>query len=184
MAIPANSSVSWVRDTLFAMVATYLNSRQRDPSVYFSGVSRDSKTGHRYVNFEGTNFFVSSRPTKGLFVYPGVNIYFGDTLAIKSKVLPQIYHMPVMIHVMCPYADEPLVGEKQALRLSELVQDAFEGRGGIQQVYDFTTSPPTPVEGRFVSWAKVFRGDWKEMGDPTTEDYTNRQWTTEVHYVR
>jgi hypothetical protein len=178
------SPVSRVRDTLYGLISTFLATGTKDIVGQFTNVARDPKTGHRLFSFEGKNFFVSNRPTNGLFVAPGVNIYFGDTLAIKKKVLPQIYHMPVMIHILCPYADEPLVGEKQALRISEKVQDAFEGSGGLQQVYDFTTSPPTPMTGRFVSWAKVFRGDWKELGDPTKEDFTNRQWTTEVHYVR
>lgn len=182
MTDPTPSSVLQVRNTVFAMLAVFLATGTKNITS-ISSVPKDAES-NRYFTFEGSRFFVSSRPTRGLFLYPGVNLYFGDTLAIKSKSLPQIYHMPVMIHVMCPYADEPSVGENQALRLSELVQNAFEGSGGIQQLYDFTTSPPVPVEGRFVSWAKVFRGDWKEMGDPTEEDYTNRQWTTEVHYVR
>lgn len=182
--MPDTSPVSRVRDTIYGLICTYLQAGNKDIAANFAGLTRDPKTGHRIFTVDGKNFYISARPTNGLFVTPGVNIYFGDTIAIKKKDLPQWYHMPVMIHVLCPYADEPLVGEKQALRISELVQNCFEGSGGLQQVYDFTTSPPTPVVSRFVSWVKVPRGTWKELGDPTTEDFTNRQWTTEVYYVR
>ena len=128
--------------------------------------------------------FVTHRAHAGLFVTPGVNVYFGDQVALRRKDLPQRWFLPLYVHVMVPYTAEPLVGEKQAIRLAEVVQNAFQGFGGQLQVCDFSNSPPTPVSGRFVSWAREFRGDWKELGDPSSEAFTNRQWTTQVRFVR
>jgi len=113
-----------------------------------------------------------------------VNLYFGDELAGPIKVKPQRWRLPIFMHVMVPYTDNPLYGEKQAKRLSELLQSAFENSGGAQQVYDFTNSPPLPMDGRYVSWAKSSRGQWRELGDPSAEAFTNRQWTIEARYVR
>lgn len=178
------SSLSTARDTIYGLLATFLATGTRNIVGGFPTIPKDVVSQHRVFSFENQNIFLSHRPHAGLFVTPGVNIYFGDPLATLKKDLPQRWRLPVFIHVLLPCTDEPLAGEKKAIRLSELVQNAFEGFGGQQQVYDFTVSPPSPVVGRFVTWAKSARGSWKELGDPSTEAFTNRQWTIEVRYVR
>lgn len=183
--MPDTSSLSMARDTFYALLATYLATGSRNIAANFLSIPKDAASGHRIFTFEGDNYYLSHRPSAGLFVGPGVNVYFGDPLATLKKDQPQRWRLPVFIHVLARYTtDEPLAGEKKAVRISELVQNAFEGIGGIQQVFDFTVSPLAPVQGRFVSWAKSPRGSWKEMGDPSTEVFTNRQWTLEVRYVR
>lgn len=178
------ASLSEVRDTIYGLVATFLATGTRDIVGRFASIAKDPASQHRVFTFENISFFLSHRPHAGQFVAPGVNVYFGDPLATLKKDLPQRWRLPVIIHVTAALTDEPLAGEKRAIRLSELVQNAFEGFGGQLQVYDFTNSPPTPVNGRFVSWAKSPRGQWRELGDPSTEVFTNRQWTIEVRYVR
>lgn len=178
------ASLSQARETLFALLSTFLSTGTRDIPGQFPLIPKDVATQHRVFTFESSNFFISHRPHAGQFVAPGVNVFFGDPLATLKKDLPQRWRLPVIIHVLTNVTDEPLAGEKQAIRLSELVQNAFEGFGGQLQVFDFTVSPPTPVKGRFVSWAKSVRGNWRELGDPSTEVFTNRQWTIEVRYVR
>ena len=182
--MPDAASLSEVRDTLFGLIATFLATGTRDIARQFAGIPRDLATQHRIFPFEGANYFISQRPHAGMFVTPGVNVYFGDQTATLKKDQPQRWRLPVIIHVLVPYTDEPLAGEKKAVRLSELVQNAFEGVGGQQQVYDFTFSPPSLVTHRFVSWAKSYRGVWRELGNPSTEVFTNRQWNIETHYTR
>lgn len=186
-----DSSLSQGKNTLYAMVATFANFGTRDMANDFPRVPVDMATGHRYLNFEGPpinptplKVFIVNRAVGDAFICPGVNLYFGDPVASRQKDLPQRMFLPAFIHVMVPYTDEHRVGEAQAERLSELVQNAFEGIGGRQQMFDFYASPATALMGRFVSWSKESRGQWRELGDPNKGVFTNRQWTFQVRYVR
>lgn len=179
------SPLSRVTDTLFAMIANYVaNGGSRDLVGDFPTIPKEAVTGHRTFTFEGQQFYLASRTAGDYLIFPGVNVYFGDSIAINRKILPQIWRMPVMMHLACPLNKNPRAAEKQAFRLGELVQNAWEGLGGTLQIYDFTISPPEPVVGRFVTWATSTRGSWRDAGDPTTDDFTNRIWTMEVRYTR
>jgi hypothetical protein len=172
------------------MLATFLFSGSRDLVNQFPGIPVDSASGHRLIQFESSAMAVVNRARNDLFVTGGVNfrgavnLYFGDPVALKKKDLPQRMFLPVMLHVMVPYTDEHRVGEAQGERLAQAVENAFLGIGGRLQMYDFYDSPIALLPGRFVSWAREYRGTWKELGNPTKEAYTNRQWTFQVRYVR
>jgi hypothetical protein len=166
------------------MIATYLSFGTRDFINDFPNATIDTGSKHRFITFENSSVFVVNRARNDLFVTPGVNLYFGDPVALKKKDLPQRMFLPVMIHVMLPYTEEHRVGEAQAERLSQAVENAFDGIGGRQQMYSFYVSPATLMAGRFVSWTREYRGQWRELGDPTKETFTNRQLTFQVRYVR
>jgi hypothetical protein len=182
-----SSPLSRVIDTLFAMVVTFVAKNGSRNIVHdWPTIPKDPKSGHRFVTFEGNQYFLAKRAKGDLFIMPGLNMYFGDTIAIPKKVLPQIWRLPVMMHVSSRYDGEAGAAEKETLRFAELVQNAWENLGGTFQVYDFSdvTNPPVPVVSRFVTWARSFRGTWTELGNPTKDVFTNRQWTLEVRYVR
>ncbi len=85
--MPDAASLSEVRDTLFGLIATFLATGTRDIARQFAGIPRDLATQHRIFPFEGANYFISQRPHAGMFVTPGVNVYFGDqtaTLLLKE----------------------------------------------------------------------------------------------------
>lgn len=184
--MPDSSPLSTVTDTLFAMIATYLAANgSRDIINDFPSIALSKNSGHRVFNFEGSDFKITPREIGDIFVAPGVNIYFGDEVAHSRKILPQIWRLPVMMHVLCPLRGEQArAAGKQAKRIGELVMNAWENLGGTFPIYDFTISPPAPVVNRFVTWATSTRGSWRDEGDPTTDDFTNRVWTMEVRYVR
>lgn len=177
-----DAPLSHVKNTLYAMVTTMLAKNSRDFLVDFATISKNA-AGHRYVQLEGQDFNIANRARGDLLVTPGVNLFYGDPVPLKQKDKPQRWFLPVIIHVNVPYTDEHRVGEAQAERISKAVSNTFEGIGGQQQMWDFYVSPAVPLIGRFVSWARENRGTWKELGDPTKEAFTNRQWFFQVRYV-
>jgi hypothetical protein len=184
------SPLSMVQNTLFAMLATYLFNGSRDIATVFPTIPRmspgpETKTKYRTFQFEQSTYFCTQRGSRDYFIGPGVNMYFGDNVAIPRRVQPQIWKMPVMMHVMVPVGgDFAQDAYKISARIEELVQNAWEGIGSKFQVHDLTISPAAPMTGRFVTWAKSTRGSWTATDDPTKDDFTNRIWTIQVSYVR
>lgn len=177
------NQASRVRGSLFALVATWLGVRSRQVRNDFSLVSVDAQ-GFRTFDFEGVTYPIAARAPSDTFIAPGVNIYFGDDISLERKVKPQIYSLPIALHVLVPWTEQPNIGENLAIRLSALVDQAFEGLAGKLPVLDLTQSPPALVTGRFVSWARSSRGVWREAGDPSTDVFTNRILSLEVFYTR
>lgn len=178
-----DSPLSHVKNTLYAMVTTMLAAGTRNFLTDFPAVPKDPTTGHRYVTLEGAKIYIANRARNDEFVSPGVNLYFGDPVALKRKDKPQRWFLQTFIHILVPYTQEHRVGEAQSERFSRAIMDAFDGIGGQQQMWDFYDSPAVPLTGRFVSWAREYRGTWQQLGSPTTDAYTNLQWMFQVRYV-
>jgi hypothetical protein len=195
-----DAMASQARDTVFALLATYLALGSQNPASQFANVPRNS-SGQRFFMFEGAPYLVMPRAPGQLFEMPGVNVYFGGETATERRVKPQWYILPVHIHVLVEWTEQAKVGEKLALRLSEQVMNAFEGLGGAIQMSDYTQSPPSPTPGRFVSWQKFSRGNWAWIGMPSAsatasssgtaqgepaavDVFTNRRWSWQAWYRR
>jgi hypothetical protein len=170
------------RDSLYALVACFLALQSQD--IQNQLVNVPIVNGMRQFTFEGNNYPVVAVPENDILTMPGVNVFFGNDVADQRKATPQIWHMPVMVHVCVKYGDKRTVGERLAMRIGLAVSDAFEMLGSRLQVYDFTQKPPVAIPNRFVSWRHRTRGVWRNAADPSKEIYTNRIWTLETRYAR
>ena len=174
-----------VRDTLFALIATYLSQGTQNFVDMFPAVPKNAQ-GQRIFQLEGdpanTVYIVAARAPSDAFLLPGVNVYFGDDTPFSNRVYPQKYVLPMMVHVNVPWTDYAQIGERTAMAIASLINEAFEDLGGSLPVYDFSASPPAPVISRSVSWGRSPRMRFTEAGNPLEDDYTNRVGTREVRY--
>lgn len=174
-----------VRDTLFALIATYLALGTQNFVDMFPAVQKNAQ-GFRTFTLEGdptnTVYVVAARAPNDAFLLPGVNVYWGDDTPAINRVYPQKYVLPVMVHVNVLWSEYAQIGGRLAMKIASLVNEAFENLGGSLPVYDFSVSPPVPVSSRFVSWSRSPRMRWSEAGNPLEDDYTNRVGTREVRY--
>jgi hypothetical protein len=170
------------RDSLFALVACFLALNTQDIQNGFANVP--IVNGTRQFPFEGQTYPVAVKAENDILTMPGVNLYFGNDVADKDKATPQIWHLPLIIHVCVKYTETRTVGERLAMRIGLAISNAFEGLGSRLQVYDFSQKPPAIIPNRFVSWVHRSRGTWRNAADPSKEIYTNRIWTLDLRYAR
>lgn len=172
---------SQARASLFALIATWLARSSKDVPSQFPNITLNA-AGYRQFTFELTPMSVVNRAPGDLYITPGVNVYFGDDVADARYAKPQIWHLPVMIHIMVAWTEKKNLGQSQAQRLGGLVEEAFEGLGAQIPMFDFSVSSPAPVPRRFVTWAHRTRGSFREAGDPFRDIFTNLILTREFRY--
>lgn len=185
---------SMTRDSLFALVATYLALGSRDIENDYANIPI---VGGKKV-FDLTGYMLTAAQAEGIATQypivrrekndtletPGVSIYFGDDTPINDRAKPQITELPMMIHTCVEYSKTRSIAGDLALRISGMISDAFETMGCRLQVYNFRIAPPSPVPNRCVSWAFRPRPGSRETADPQSELFTNRISNLAMRYAR
>lgn len=185
---------SMARDSLYALVATFLALGSRSIETDYANISIVG--GKKVFNLTGymldaataegiaTQYPVVRRERGEILETPGVNIFFGEDTPTTDRAKPQHMELPVMIHTCVEFSDKRSIAADLALRISLLISDAFETLGCKLQVFNFRVNPPTAVPNRMVSWAHYPRPASRETADPTVELFTNRISSLSTRYAR
>lgn len=155
------------RQTLLALVATYLAARHHDVKQYPSLPRQQGLVifshASAFTGGQSLTLFVADRSDDVLM--PGVNLLFQGE-EISGQTFPEmVATLPVAIHVVVPFNLVPIREAARMVAL-EIRERVFAGprssalSPGAVRLHDFSTTPPTELD-RFVTWTPAMFPSWK-----------------------
>jgi len=158
------------RDSLLALLCTYLMNGMRDLSMFNPAGSPNL----RKISADGVDFrIVRVVPTQAR-EKPGVNLVVFDDHKYAPYVGSDRRVAPVGIHIYNPAGSNPVKAERTVLKIVRKVDEALYGCG--VSIYNFDVSPPVAL-GPALFWRPMKAvEDWLNL--------TNLNVEQNVHYAR